>query len=209
MIVRITGVLEQVDASGAVIAVPETGLAYEVRVPLALAEDLADQVGRRITLHTLQHFEAHGQGTSLTPRLIGFATREDKRFFEVFTTVKGVGVRKALRAMAAPVPQIARAIAEKDVLALQRLPEIGKRLAETVIAELNGKVEGFLAHDATASLTEPKPALRAAAAQAVEALVRLGEPQAEAERMVRRAMDADAGLTSPDAILTAAFGMRE
>ena len=43
----------------------------------------------------------------MTPRLIGFNSQIEKQFFEVFCSVDGVGVKKALRAMVRPVPDVA------------------------------------------------------------------------------------------------------
>src|SRR5712671_6350629 len=90
------------------------------------------------------YLEGQGQGTSFVPRVLGFATPREREFFELFTTVKGLGNKRALRALAREPVEIAGAIAEKNTRALQELPEIGKRLAETVIAELTGKVEKFV-----------------------------------------------------------------
>lgn len=209
MLARITGVLEEIGETGALIAL-ESGLAYRVLTPRFLTDDLMNQVGQRVTLYTRELYEAQGQGGHLTPRLMGFSSSNDLRFFELMTTVKGVGPRKALRAMAAPIPTIAAAITTKDAKALQQLPEIGKRLAETMIAELHGKIESFTAAEgASARLTEPKDVLTGAAEQARAALVQLGESPAEADRMVRGTMDREPGLNNADAILAAAFGQRE
>ena len=43
-----------------------------------------------------------------------------------------------------PFGTIAAAIAEKDIDLLKSLPEIGKRTAETIVAELHGKVDRFV-----------------------------------------------------------------
>lgn len=214
MIVRVTGVVESVEGNRVVVAPPGIGVAYEALTPRFFADALVERLGHTVTLHTLQVMESQNQGASFTPRLLGFASPEDRRFFELFTTVKGFGARKALRALAAPVPVVARAIVERDLRALQELPEIGKRMAETIVAELHGKVEGFLgsAGGAGAVVAEGKPGagggLGGAAAQAVSALVRLGETTADAERMVRKALAADDTLESPDTILAAAYAMR-
>ena len=63
---------------------------------------------------------------------------------EKFTTVKGIGVRTALRALTAPVGQIADAIERKDTRFLVGLQGIGKRTAELIIAELGGNVKQFV-----------------------------------------------------------------
>ncbi len=102
--------------------------------------------------------------------------------------MKGIGNRKALRAMSVEPARIAAAIQARDIRALTQLPEIGKRLAETVVAELSGKVAAFLTPaevkslDAAASYG-PGPV----GIDAVEALLALGETRADAETLVARA----------------------
>lgn len=210
MIARVQGKLEAVEGGVAVIAT-EGGIAYAVHVPAFLAAELAGVTGVAVTLHTMQLIEVSAQGSNMTPRLIGFRTKEERRFFELFTTVKGLGTRRGLRAMAAPIGEIARAIAGRDVAWLQQLPEIGKRLAETVVAELHGKVDGF-AMSAGARVAEGKPtgALGGdVAQQAVAALVRLGEARAEAERKIDRALanHPQAARATADELLAAAFAL--
>ena len=210
MIARVQGKLETVEGTVAIIGT-EMGLAYAVHVPAFLASELATVTGATVTLHTMQLFEATAQGSHMTPRLIGFRTKEERRFFELFTTVKGLGTRRGLRAMAAPIGEIAHAIASRDVVWLQKLPEIGKRLAETVVAELHGKVDGFVALHA-GQVTEGKPSgvtMGDVAQQAVAALVRLGEAKADAERKVERALASHpkASEASADELLAAAFAL--
>ncbi len=221
MIARITGTLERLEGSACLI-VPEgaPGLAYEVMVPAFAAEAMESQRGGVVVLHTIEVYEGSSQGANLTPRLLGFATESDKRFFQLFITVKGLGARKALKAMAEPVGAIAGAIARRDTKWLQGLPEIGKRLAETIVAELHGKADKYIGVEISdsgsrpASSAEAKPvretdALGEAGLQAVEALVRLGENRAEAVRKVERVLEqrpetADAGA---EAVLAAAFSL--
>jgi len=204
MLARISGKLDGVEGTRIVVSLEGLPVAIEAHAPTFLAERLAGKIGQAVTLHTTLHLEPQGQSGALTPRLLAFSSAEDRRFFELFVTVKGLGGRRALRAMAETPARIAGAIAGRDHAALQRLPEIGKRLAETIVAELHGKVDAFAAevvhHDAR---IEPKAG--GAGAQAIEALVRLGEPRAEAERKVARAMERDPSLGSPEAILAASF----
>ena len=185
-------------------------LTYEVLLPAYLAERLRASVGKPVTLITLQYLESQGQGTSFIPRLIGFATERDRRFFDVFTTVKGIGNKKALRAMAVEPARIARAIATKDVKALVDLPEIGKRMAETIIAELNGKVDSFLSAAEIEQLghaSEIKPLIKGTAAEeAVEALVALGEQRPEAERKIAKVSARLGAKATSDALVAGVFG---
>ena len=63
----------------------------------------------------LHYLEGQANGAVFRPRLVGFTSDRDRRFFELLTSVKGIGYRKALRALAMPIATIARAVAEKDV----------------------------------------------------------------------------------------------
>lgn len=202
MLARILGVIESVDDAAAIVAL-ESGLAYEILLPTHLADSLRGRLGQSVTLHTIEHLEAVAQGSSFRPRLIGFSSRAERAFFERLTKVKGLGTRRALRAMARPAGEIAAAITTRDTRFLRSLPEIGARLAETIVAELHGKVDEF---GAGASAGNGKVVtVTSAAEQAVAALERLGQSRAEAERLVTRAVERDPDLVSPDAILAAAF----
>ena len=222
MLARLTGTLESIDGQTALVrpAGPiGEAMSFEVLLPAYLATRLATRVGETIDLRTSAYLQSEGQGTSFTPQLLGFTTADEQAFFDLFTTVKGIGVRKAMRAMAEPPGTIAAMILRGDAKGLTALPEIGKRLAETMIAELKGKADRF----ASASELEPKgpstfrtPASKRAtdvpsmpagpAADAVEVLVRLGEQRAEAERKVTRAAEkhGDKPLTA-DQLVTLVF----
>jgi holliday junction DNA helicase RuvA len=216
MITRITGTLESVEALEATIALEGGQIARQVLVPAYEAQRLGSRVGQQVTLHTLEYLENQGQGSSYIPRLIGFATAQDRRFFELFTSLDGFGNRRALRAMAHEPALIARAILGSDASWLTRLPEIGKKTAEKVILELKGKVQPFLSAEEIRGLNSAAAGSGAggvetqAAGQAMAALVALGETRVEAERMVRAACARDPALGSPaasaDQIIAAAYG---
>ena len=218
MICRITGVLEAVDGLALSVAPPIGGVVYEVLAPAFLAERLRAHTGKPITLTTMQYLESQGQGTSFIPRLVGFQAARERAFFELFTTVKGIGNKKALRAMTLEPGAIARAIVARDAKALTQLPEIGKRMAETIIAELHGKVDGFLT-DAevrelnTAAEGKPSPGqVEPMIEEAIAALIALGESRVDAEQMVSkataRARREGHALTSAAGVIEAVFGAR-
>ncbi|MEM9064408.1 MAG: Holliday junction branch migration protein RuvA [Planctomycetota bacterium] len=211
VLTRLRGILEAVDGPTASVAPTALGgITLAVQLPAYLAAEhqvkLLSEGPYDVEFHTLFTLEGSAQGTNLTPRLIGFATASDRAFFELFTTVKGLGSRRGLRAMARPSSWIAGRIAERDSKALQELPEIGKRLAETVVAELSGKVADF-AIDAPSGMVSPMPTatLTGSAAEAVSALVALGQSRSEAERLVERASLSLGTETEAQALIAAAL----
>jgi Holliday junction DNA helicase RuvA len=166
-------------------------------------ERLGSRVGKDVVLFTIHYMEGDPSHGSVTPRLVGFLSEMDRRFFRVFTTVKGIGNRKALRALARPIAEIAAAIQAKDARFLVDLPEIGKRTAEQIIAELNGKVDEFAGPAAVAA--EP---LSEAADEAVAVLVQLGERRADALALVDRVLAVAPELTSAEAIIQQAYKLK-
>jgi holliday junction DNA helicase RuvA len=175
---------------------------YEILVPAADLTGLRSRVGDEITFHTIFDIEGDPTRGGLTPRLIGFLRLEDKRFFELFITVKGIGPKRALRALVQPTGQIASAIESKNTRALIELPEIGKRMAELIIAQLAGKATEF-------AIAPTTPHAYAAARStdeqlALEGAMTLGIPRAEAEHLLDRARQ-----QAPNGKLTEASLLRE
>ena len=205
MIVRLRGQLSEVNEASVVL--DRDGIAYEIFVPSYAVTELSACRGEDITLHTLEYLEGSAAGGNITPRIIGFLHPEDRAFFKQFTTVKGVGVRKGLRALAAPAAQIASLIEAGDAAALARLPGIGRRIAQTIIAELRGKVS---AH-AYAAGTVPDAARRELSDDqrvAVEILVQWGDARPDAERWIARAGQLHDDLGSPEDWVRAAYRIK-
>jgi holliday junction DNA helicase RuvA len=125
------------------------------------------------------------------PVLIGFTSELDKEFFERLITVKDIGPMIAARALAAPVAELAAAIARQDEKYLRALPGIGAQKAKNIVAQLQGKVAKFaLARDgeseAPAPVERPVPAGDEAVREMVwEVLVKqLGHRPSEASQLI-------------------------
>src|SRR5262249_42326503 len=146
----------------------------------------ASQSRRGLTFHTTFYLQGDASGGSIEPRLIGFLRAGDKRFFEKFITVKGIGPKTALRALTVPVGEIAGAIESKDARFLVQLDGIGKRTAELIIAELAGKVQEFaIPFTATMRSSQPSRAARTPIEEdAIAALMQLGERRIDAEHLL-------------------------
>jgi len=179
------------------------GLAYEVLVPACDVERLSRRAGQDVVLHTIHYLEGDPTRGMQTPRLIGFLAGADRDFFRAFTTVKGIGVRRALRALVRPVAEIAAAIQDKDAKGLTMLPEIGKRTAEQIIAELHGKVETFAGAPVAAQTELPE-----VGADAISVLVQLGERRADAAALVERVLAVAPELSSTEEVLHHAYRLK-
>src|SRR5215203_1597653 len=141
MISALTGELRQVEDDRVHLRVGP--LLCELLIPASDVPLLQAGIGEEMTFHTVLYVEGDASGGNLTPRLLGFLRPEDKRFFEKFITVKGIGPKKALKALIYPAGEVAQAIETKDTKFLKGLPQIGARLAEQIVAELAGKVAEF------------------------------------------------------------------
>jgi Holliday junction DNA helicase RuvA len=208
MITRLEGRLERVADGRAEVRCG--ALCYELLVPAFEEMRLGPAVGQMIELHTLHYLESPNQGSTFIPRLIAFGSPQDRAFFELFTTVKGIGPRKALRAMQMAPGTIAVAISERDLNLLRSLPEIGRKLAETLVLELREKMGPFLGGTAQesgpATTADPRAAL---ARDAIAVLVQLGESPLAARQLAERALRADSQLATADDLLRAALVLRE
>lgn len=213
MISRIEGELVEVaDDSVYLKAGPMT---YRILVPRYDVSLWESRLGETVELHTIHFLESQGQGNSFTPRLLGFVSAPDRTFFERFTTVKGIGPRKALRALALPIPTVAAAIAERDLDLLKSLPEIGRRTAETIVAELSGKVDEFLQAVASGvgaghppAGDEPGSARHTMINDALAVLVRLGEPRPQARQWIDRALSTEPEINDAQTLVTAAYRVK-
>lgn len=207
MICKIHGVLVTIVDSRARLDLPG-GLTYELLLPAFTAARLGGDFGKPVTLHTIYYLEGSSQGGNMTPRLVGFIDESDRQFFDLFTSVKGIGPKRALRAMTLSSAQIAAAIADRDIKLLQTLPEVGKRTAETIVAELSGKVDKFLGSlAATRSASggfapaQPLP-IRGPSREALEVLVQLGENRAQALQWIDDVLTRQPDLTDSQSLIT-------
>jgi Holliday junction DNA helicase RuvA len=209
MISALTGTLTAVSENA--VQLRSDPFVFDLLVPAADVESLRAQLEQEITFHTIFYLEGTAGGGNLDPKLLGFLRPEDKAFFHLFTTVKGIGPKTALRALSAPVGEIAQAIESKDTRFLVNLDGIGKRTAELIIAELAGKVQKF----ATAHAGVEIAAYAASGAKlsqneedALVAMTTLGERRPDAERLLERVKIQHKDLKSTDALLREMLRLR-
>ena len=92
--------------------------------------------GQRVKLHT------HHLVREDVQALYGFTTTEELAFFELITTVSGVGPKVGLAIVSSrPVADLQLAILQGDDAVLTAVPGVGKRLAGRIVLELKEKVD--------------------------------------------------------------------
>jgi Holliday junction DNA helicase RuvA len=117
---------------------------YQILISEANRRTLQLRVGQDVTFHLFEYYEGNQTGTRLLPRKIGFLTEYELDFFDLFCTVEKVGVKKALKAMARGVRDIADAVNRGDTRWLTTLPGIGAATAEQMVTTLKRKIAPFL-----------------------------------------------------------------
>ncbi len=185
MITRITGKLVSIRDEAITLEVGP--MHYEVLVAEFARRQLQGRMGEEVSLHTLEYLDGNPGHGRLVPRMVGFLSPIEREFFEMFCSVDGVGVKKALRAMVRPVREVATAIEEQDAKGLSTLPGIGPAVAERVIAKLRRKVPKF-----ALMVAREEPAAADVGAdvisEAFEVLRQLGHSEADAHRLLDGAL---------------------
>lgn len=185
MITKITGQL--VALHGDTLTLKIDAFEYEVLIPEFNRRQLQGEVGQTVTLHTIEYLEGNPMQGRMTPRLIGFLSEIEREFFELFCSVDGVGVKKALRAMVRPVREVATAIEEQDAKTLSALPGIGAAMSERIIAKLRRKAPKFalMAVRQERHEAEVEPDV---VSETYEVLRSLGHSESEARRLLDTAL---------------------
>ncbi|MDG2283361.1 MAG: Holliday junction ATP-dependent DNA helicase RuvA, partial [Longimicrobiales bacterium] len=110
------------------------GVVYEVEVPLTVLERLPVP-GGALALRTVQVV------TETSVALYGFIDAHERALFQRLLTASGVGAKVALAMMSTySAERLARALVEKDTVALQQISGIGKKKAEKIALDLADKV---------------------------------------------------------------------
>jgi Holliday junction DNA helicase RuvA len=202
LITKITGQL--VALQNDVLTLRIDAFEHEVLIPEFTRRQLQSELGQQISLHTIEYFEGNPMQGRMTPRLIGFTSEVEREFFELFCSVDGVGVRKALRAMVRPVKQVATAIEEQDAKALSALPGIGPAMAERIIAKLRRKVPKFalMVTQEQAAKAEIQPDV---VSETYEVLRQLGHSESDARRLLDGALSAKKKCKDVQSLLQAVY----
>src|SRR3954447_10054495 len=175
MIARLSGILAELAADGAVIDVG--GVGYLVHMSGRTLDAIGPVGGEVLILTELQVREDAWT-------LFGFGSATERDSFRALTSVQGVGGKVALAILSVLSPdELARAVAQEDKAMIGRANGVGPKLAARIANELQGKLGvPSLAGGATV-------ARGGAASDALSALANLGFKPADASAAVNAAID--------------------
>ncbi|MFN5800691.1 MAG: Holliday junction branch migration protein RuvA [Planctomyces sp.] len=199
MINRITGQLVAINETHASIRIG--GLDYEVLLPEVVRRQLQSKLNSEVSLRAIEYLEGNPQQGRMVPRIVGFMNDAELEFFELFCSVDGVGVKKALRAMVRPVREIAVSIEEQDAKGLSALPGIGPAMAERIIAKLRRRMTRFALMIASRVPDEADPKSDLVS-EAYEALLSVGHSPQDARERIETVVQPGRKFKSVEDILT-------
>ena len=191
MIARLSGILAELTADGAVIDV--AGVGYQIHCSGRTLDALGSVGSDTLVLTELQVREDAWT-------LFGFASAAERDSFRALTSVQGVGGRLALAILSILSPdELARAVSQGDKAIIGRASGVGPKLAARIANELQGKL-------GIAGLGGSAPTPRAGAGNdALSALANLGFKPAEASAAVNAAQDELGPEASLDALVRLAL----
>lgn len=174
-------------------------------------------VGYEVTTtpNTLARLQRGEEATLLTTmvvredamKLYGFIDDQSREMFALLQTVTGLGPRLALACESVLTPlEIAQAIGGGDAKTLQRVPGVGKRMADRLIVELKDKVAAYTAgvvDDGASTSPTQGVAPVVVVDQVTQALTGLGFTEKQADDAVAAVLSADPGLDTSAALRAA------
>jgi Holliday junction DNA helicase RuvA len=131
MIGRLSGIL--LEKNPPQILLDVQGVGYELDVPMSTFYNLP-ALHEKVILHT--HFVVREDAQLL----YGFASNEERLAFRQLLKISGVGPKLALSVLSGlSLGDLAAAVANKEVGRLTKIPGVGKKTAERLLLELQGK----------------------------------------------------------------------
>jgi len=132
MIGWLSGTIRELDPAGFVL-LDTGGVGYDITISLQTLCRLQQGNTAELSIHT------HVREDQIT--LFGFSNVGERGIFRKLTSVTGIGARMALNLMGGmTMDELIQAIEQADDLAIARTPGIGKKTAQRLILELQGKL---------------------------------------------------------------------
>jgi Holliday junction DNA helicase RuvA len=137
------GPIERIDEAQLIVRVGKEGscIAYRCRCPLRSYDRLREKLGKgrsaRVFTLTVSQDDL--------PKLLGFASREERDLCRMFLKVSGVGPSLALALLSADQPTVLlTALRDRDIPFLKAIRGIGTKTAERLALETTDKAREWL-----------------------------------------------------------------
>jgi Holliday junction DNA helicase RuvA len=206
VIAGIEGKLVQLGTETALVRVG--AVTYEVMLPGYGISALSGRIGEDISLCTMEYYEGSLGGGNLIPRLVGFLSPVEREFFSTFISVKGLGIRKGLRALSIPIADVAGAVEAGNEKVLMTLSGIGRKMAQQIVAELKGKLEAF-AFGSEPAARAAQTRLKPFQAEAIEILVAWGEKRNEVMELIELAGQRHPEINTAEALVPLVYRLKQ
>ena len=172
MIGRLRGILISKQPPSLLIEVG--GVGYDVDAPMSTIYDLP-ATGKEVVL--LTHYAVKEDGVAL----YGFLRETERAMFRNLLKVSGIGAKIALAVLSGvSTEELSRQVHAGDVVALTKIPGIGKKTAERMVVELRDRVDAVAQGAGESIPVDP-------VSEATVALQQLGYKPVEAARLVQKA----------------------
>ena len=169
----IKGILTKITAKYIVVETAGIGYLLHVANPYAYSGKVNQEV--QVYLHQVVREDAH--------LLYGFVTEEEKKLFLNLISVSGIGPVSALAIIAADDNAgLVQAIESKNITYLTKFPKIGKKTAQQMVLDLEGKINLDL-EDAPAQTNAKVSEENQALEEAMEAMLALGYKATELKKI--------------------------
>lgn len=167
------GIISKITAKYIVLEVNSIGYILHVANPYAYSGRLHQEA--KVYVHQVVREDAE--------LLYGFATEEEKQLFLSLISVSGIGPVSALAIIAADDNAgLVQAIEQKNITYLTKFPKIGKKTAQQMVLDLEGKVV-IAGDDLSAKATVQASNENQELEEAMEAMLALGYKAAELKKI--------------------------
>jgi Holliday junction DNA helicase RuvA len=178
---RLIGIVVEDEGDGTLV-LDVAGVGYELTTPLGTLGRARKDAGNLVTLHVHTHVREDAL------ELFGFASRTERTAFRTLISIAKVGPKLAMAVLSSvSVQELVQLVATKQTARLTKIPGVGKKTAERMVLELEGKFELDAGVPAMVGSVPPPAAGQASVLH--DALVRMGFKSSEAERAVAQLPD--------------------
>lgn len=167
MIAFLKGTVKSISANS-VCVLTASGVGYEVAMLLPELHSITPNQEINLWTHLIVREDAHS--------LCGFLLYQDKQLFQTLIKVSGIGTKMAMAMLSAMNNnELMQCIEQGDIAQLTTIPGVGKKMAERLIFELQGKLV----------LASNQTTIKDSSNDALLALLSLGYKDKEAQNAIK------------------------